>query len=92
MDSTEIKWQAMDTPHRCQWQAMKILHQTKWPLLRTPYTKIRDKRHNNFEDKVGKEDKNEVFHLFHYVHCDIDVILHFIYYVKTSFHFIVPLC
>ena len=46
--------------------------------LWTPYTIFSDNRHEDFEDKVKNEVENELFDNFHYVFCDLDVLLHHI--------------
>ena len=37
-----------------------------------------DNRHENFEEKVENEEKNEIFHHYHHVHSDPEVFLHHI--------------
>ena len=56
------------------WTPYTKLSDKLWP----PYTNFSDNRHEDFEVKVKNEGENEVFQIFHYVHCDPEVFLHHI--------------
>ena len=68
------------------WTSYTNLSDNLW----TPYTDLGDNRHENFEEKVENEDENKIFHNFHPVYCNPEIVFYIIY-VEIIFHLTVPL-